>query len=164
MNSAHQHLLINHFPIIALILGVLILLIGILAKSSVTRRVGLFVFFIAGICALPTMSTGEGAEEVVEHMEGMDHRLIHEHEEKAETMMPFMWGIIFLSLIALFLEWKKKSMAMVASITVLLVGMIATYFAREVGTSGGEISHPEIRKGFKLEMHNDHHVTGGDED
>lgn len=156
MNAAHQHLVINHFPIIALILGVLVMLIGILAKSSVTRRVGLLLFLIAGITSMVTMSTGEGAEEIVEHLPGTDHHLIHEHEEHAEAMMPFMWGIIALSLIALFMEWKKKSMAMIASITVLLVGMIATYFAREVGTSGGEISHPEIRKGFKVEHHEEH--------
>src|SRR3990167_3502578 len=134
MNAAHQHLLINHFPIIALILGILVLLIGILSKSSVTRRVGLLLFLIAGITSMVSMSTGEGAE----------------------GMMPFMWGIIALSLIALFLEWKKKSMALIASITVLLVGMIATYFARQVGTTGGEISHPEIRKGYKVEHHDDH--------
>lgn len=156
MNAAHQHLLINHLPIMALVIGILVMLVGILAKSSVTRRVGLFIFLIAGISALPTNSTGEGAEEVVEHLEGADHHLIHEHEEHAETLLPFMWGIIFLSLIALFLEWKKKSMAMIASITVLLVAMIATYFAREVGNSGGEISHPEIRKGFT--------GSGGDEE
>lgn len=152
MNAAHQHLVINHFPIIALILGVLVMLIGILAKSSVTRRVGLLLFLIAGITSMVTMSTGEGAEEIVEHLPGADHHLIHEHEEHAESLMPFMWGIVGLSLIALFMEWKKKSMAMIASVTVLLVGMIATYFAREVGTSGGEISHPEVRKGFKVEQ------------
>jgi uncharacterized membrane protein len=175
MNAAHQHLVINHFPIIALILGVLVLLIGILSKSSVTRRVGLLLFLIAGTTAMVAMSTGEGAEEIIEHaapancceggkcspemmkkVEEQTHHMIHEHEEKAEAMMPFMWGIIALSLIALFLEWKKKSMALIASITVLLVGMIATYFARQVGTSGGEISHPEIRKGYKVEQHDDH--------
>ena len=156
MNSAHQHLLINHFPIIALILAVLIMLIGILSKSSVTRRVALLLFFIAGVCALPSMATGEGAEEIVEHIEGIDHDLIEAHEHHAQTMMPFMWGIIVLSLIGLFLEWKKKSMAMIASVTVLLVGMIATYFAREVGTSGGAISHPEIRKGYKMPAHEEH--------
>ncbi|HLP54273.1 MAG TPA: hypothetical protein VK151_04555 [Fluviicola sp.] len=176
MNAAHQHLLINHFPIIALILGILVILIGILAKSSVTRRVGLLLFLIAGITSMVSMSTGEGAEEIVEHaapaacceggkcspemmqkIEEQREHFIHEHEEQAEAMMPFMWGIIGLSLIALFLEWKKKSMALIASITVLLVGMIATYFARQVGTSGGEISHPEIRKGYKTEHHEEHH-------
>jgi hypothetical protein len=151
MNAAHQHLLINHFPIIALILGVLVMLIGILAKSSVTRRVALLLFLVAGTTSLVSDSTGEGAEEIVEHLPTANHDLIHEHEEHAEAMMPFMWGIMLLSVIALFLEWKQKSMAMIASITVLLVGMIATYFAREVGNSGGEIAHPEIRKGFQVE-------------
>jgi hypothetical protein len=156
MNAAHQHLLINHFPIISLVLGVLVMLIGILSKSSVTRRVALLLFLVAGITSMVSSSTGEGAEEIVEHLPGADHDLIHEHEEHAESMMPFMWGILFLSLIALFLEWKKKSMAMIASVTVLLVAMIATYFAREVGNSGGAISHPEIRKGFKVEHNNEH--------
>lgn len=176
MNAAHSHLIINHFPIIGLILGIIVLLIGILSRSSVTRRVGLFLFLIAGITAIPAFSTGEGAEEIIEHMPNasacggdctcshetvkkaaeQSHHLIHEHEEKAEALMPFMWGIIGLSLIALFLEWKKKSMAFIASVVVLLVGVLAAYFAKEVGTSGGEISHPEIRKGFKIEMSDDH--------
>lgn len=176
MNAAHSHLIINHFPIIGLILGIIVLLIGVLSRSSVTRRVGLLLFLIAGITAIPAFSTGEGAEEIIEHMPSTDacnadctcshdaiqkaseenHQLIHEHEEKAEALMPFMWGIIGLSLIALFLEWKKKSMAMIASIVVLLVGVLAAYFAKEVGTSGGEISHPEVRKGFKIEMSEDH--------
>lgn len=175
MNAAHSHLIINHFPIIGLILGIIVMLIGILSRSSVSRRIGLLLFLIAGLTAIPSFSTGEGAEEIVEHLPvtvcGPDgkctpdlaqaasektHHLIHEHEEKAEALMPFMWGLIGLSLIALFLEWKKKSMALVASIVVLLVGVLATYFAREVGTSGGEIAHPEIRKDFKAVEHEEH--------
>lgn len=158
MNAAHQHLIINHFPIVGLILGVIVLLIGILLKSSVIRRTGLFLFVIAGITAIISFSTGEGAEEVVESLPSADHDLIHEHEEQAETLMPFMWGIMLLSLAALFLEWKQKSMAMIASITVLLVGLIASYFAWETGDSGGEIAHPEVRKGFVVtEEHEEHH-------
>lgn len=173
MNGAHSHLLINHFPIIGLILAIIVLLIGILAKSSVTRRVGLLLFFIAGVSAIPSFSTGEGAEEVYEaYVEqggicGKDnacsldvklaqekemHHLIHEHEEKAEGLMPFMWGIIVFSVIGLFLEFKRKSMATMASIVVLIVGVIAAYFAKEVGTSGGEISHVEIRKDVKINV------------
>lgn len=170
MNTAHAHLVVNHFPIVGLILGILVMLIGVLAKSTITRRVALFLFFIAGITAMISVSTGEGAEEIVEQLSekntfGIDcpdaitatvekanetHFLIHEHEEKAEELMPIMWGLMVLSLIALFLEFKKKSMAFTASIIVLLIAVIAVYFAKEVGTSGGEISHPEIRKEFKV--------------
>jgi uncharacterized membrane protein len=171
MNEAHLHLVINHFPIIGLILGCLVLLTGILMKSSVVRRVGLSLFLIAGITSIPAFSTGEGAEEIAEEavsmnmcndkscvcppdmikkMEEEREHYIHEHEEKAEGFMPFMWGIIVLSLIAMFLEWKNKSMAKIASLIVLVIGFIAAFFAREVGTTGGEISHPEIRKGFEI--------------
>ncbi|AEA45606.1 hypothetical protein [Fluviicola taffensis] len=171
MNAAHSHLIINHFPIIGLVLGIIVLLIGILAKSSVTRRVGLLLFIIAGITAQISDATGEGAEHIVEHassnttlsmdcpdaiqatidQEEETETLIHIHEKHAEELMPFMWGILALSVIALFLEFKKKSMAMPASIIVLIIGVIGAYFAKEVGNSGGEISHPEIRKDFKLQ-------------
>ena len=123
--------------------------------------------------------TGEGAEEIAEEavsmnmctdkscvcppemikkMEQEREHYIHEHEEKAEGLMPFMWGIIVLSLIALYLEWKKKSMAMIASLIVLIIGFIAAFFAREVGTSGGEISHPEIRKGVIINASEQSHL------
>ncbi len=169
MNGAHSHLLINHFPIIGLILGVLVMLIGVLAKSTITRRVALFLFLIAGITALPSFKTGENAEHylmdstktgscgsgtgsctcapgMAEKAKHEMHEYIEEHEESAETFMPFMWGIIVLSAIALFLEWKKKSMAFLASVVVLLLGVFAIYFAKQVGTTGGEIMHQEIRK------------------
>jgi len=92
-------------------------------------------------------------------MEGMTketHHLIHEHEEKAELFMPFAWTLIVLSLISIVLEWKKNKIAKFIQIATLLVALVATYIAREVGTSGGEISHPEIRKDFKMEEHEDH--------
>ncbi|WP_343605148.1 hypothetical protein [Fluviicola sp.] len=170
MNAAHSHLIMNHFPIIGLIFGIIILLIGILAKSSVTRRVGLLLFILASITAQISAATGEGAEDIVEQAAeqktiSMDcpdaiqttlengeelKTLIHIHEEHAEELMPIMWGIFSLSLITLFLEFRKKSMALPASIIVLIIGVIASYFAKEVGNSGGEISHPEIRKDFKF--------------
>lgn len=170
MNAAHSHLIINHFPIIGLIFGIIILLIGILAKSSVTRRVGLLLFILSSITAQISAATGEGAEGIVKQATeqktiAMDcpdaiqttleneeeiKTLIHIHEEHAEELMPLMWGIFSLSLITLFLEFRKKSMALPASIIVLIIGVIACYFAKEVGNSGGEISHPEIRKDFKV--------------
>lgn len=159
MNDAHLHLLINHFPIIGLIIGTLILLSGIVFRSVVTRKVAYVVLFFACVFAIPTNGSGEGAEEVVEHMPTMTeegHHLIHEHEEKAEFFMPFAWSIMFLSLISLFLDWKKKKVAIYLAILTLGVSIAASYIVREVGTSGGEISHPEIRKNFKVSEHEEH--------
>jgi cobalamin synthase len=151
MNDAHIHLLINHIPIIGLIIGVLILLFGIIFKSSLTKKIALAVVLCCVFLAIPSFSTGEEAEEVIEHMSSMTketHHLIHEHEEKAELFMPFAWILIVLSLVTLIFEWKKKKFASYLSILTLVVGLVAIYIVREVGTTGGEISHPEIRKGF----------------
>lgn len=168
MNGAHQHLILNHLPILGLGFAALVLAIGLIAKSQIVRVVGISLFLIASLSALPTMATGEDAEHVLEHRiesgqacsescgtecskdmkEEMEEKLehyIHEHEEKAEGLMPFMWGLIAFSLIALFLEYKKKPSAVLLSGVILFVGIVALYFAKQVGTSGGEISHPEIR-------------------
>ncbi|MES2589016.1 MAG: hypothetical protein V4622_08550 [Bacteroidota bacterium] len=160
MNDAHLHMLVNHFPIIGLIIGSLILLVGILLNSVVSKKIALTVLLFSAAFALPSFGSGEDAEEVVEHMSTMTeqtHHLIHEHEEKAEFFMPFAWSIMFLSLASLFFEWKKKKFAKYVSILTLIVSLVACYIAREVGTSGGEIAHPEIRKDFKMEQHEEHH-------
>ena len=132
---------------------------GIIFNSLVSRKIALTVLLVCAAFAIPTFNTGEGAEEVVEHMSKMTkqtHHLIHEHEEKAEFFMPFIWAIILLSLSSLFFEWKKKSFAKYVSILTLIVSLIGCYIAREVGTSGGEIAHPEIRKEYKvIEEHED---------
>ncbi len=164
MNAAHAHLIINHFPIVGIILACLVLVLGVLLKSSVTKRIGFMLFLIAGITSVISFKTGEEAEDLYEdYVEkttlAIDspktiemtvansekvHHLIHEHEEKAEGFMPLAWGLIFLSIIGLILDFKKKSMANAASLVVLIVGLLAVYFAWEVGSSGGEIAHPEI--------------------
>ena len=151
MNGAHLHLLINHFPIIGLIIGIAILFFAILLKSSTSKKIAMVVIFICSLTAIPAFSTGEEAEEIVEGLKVMNsemHNLIHEHEEKAELFMPFAWILILFSLLSLFLEWKKNKFAKYAAILTLVVGLVAVYLGKEVGTSGGEISHPEIRKSF----------------
>ena len=75
--------------------------------------------------------------------------------------MPFAWGLMFLSLIGLFVEWKKKKFWVYSSVLTLALSMTAVYFVQEVGESGGEISHPEVRKDFELPKHEKH--EDGDE-
>lgn len=158
MNDAQYHLLINHFPIIGMIIGTLILLAGIIFQSTVTRRVAFTVLLFAGLSALPTFESGGGAAGIVKQMPGADEAsegLIRDHAEKAKFFMPFAWGIIALSLISLFVEWKKQTIAMYTSILTLIVAVLASYFAKEAGASGGHISHPETHKDFKVPEGND---------
>ena len=43
MNEAHLHLIINHFPIVGLFIGIIILAVGIGFKFDNSKRTGLLI-------------------------------------------------------------------------------------------------------------------------
>ena len=145
MNDAHFHLVFNHFPIIVPIVGMLILIVGFFVDSDVVKRTAFGVFIFGAIMTFPAMFTGEGAEEVAEKLPGITHDIIHEHEEKAEVFAILSYILGLLSIGALWTKLKQKSFANILSIAVLLLGLVGFYLGRQVGTSGGEIRHTEIR-------------------
>lgn len=170
MNDAHLHLLVNHFPIITPILGLIILITGFIFRSEVTKRIAYFLFVIGAITTLPSFSSGEGAEEVLEHM-GVNHRLIHEHEEVAETFALLSYILGALSLLSLVASWKKMKMAAISGYAVMLLALLVIYMGRQTGTTGGEIKHDEIRSGNQVDNnsddendHDDHDDHESDED
>lgn len=151
MNDAHLHLVVNHLPIIIPIAAVTVLVAGFILKSEVVKRVSYFLFVVAAICTMPAFATGEGAEEVAEGLPGVTEHLIHEHEEKAEgfALLNYLLGLI--SLVGIWASWKQKQFAKWIAIVVLFLAIIVVIKGREVGTSGGEIRHTEIRKGAKIQ-------------
>ena len=151
MNDAHLHLAVNHLPIIIPIAAVVVLVAGFILKSEVVKRVSYFLFVVAAICTMPAFATGEGAEEVAEGLPGVTEHLIHEHEEKAEgfAILNYLLGLI--SLVGIWASWKQKQFAKWIAIVVFLFAITVIFKGREVGTSGGEIRHTEIRKGAKIQ-------------
>ena len=164
MNDAHFHLVINHLPIIVPIVGALVLIIGLLINQEVVKRVSYLLFILGAIATFPTMNSGEGAEEIVEHLPNMSHELIHEHEEKAEffAILSYLLGVI--SIVALWMSWKRKKFAKMIGALVFAFSIVVLFFARQTGTTGGEISHPEIREGFKAAVDDDHDEAGESEE
>ena len=65
MNDAHLHMVVNHFPIIGIILGFIVLVGGIVLKNKTIQNTAYFLFIIGAIATLASMATGEGAEEMV---------------------------------------------------------------------------------------------------
>ncbi len=157
MNTAHFHLIVNHLPIIFPIVGIIVLLTGLIFKSDAVKRTAFFVFIIGAVATLMAMSSGEGAEEIVEHLPGVDHDYIEEHEESAELFAIVSYTLGLLSLVALWANWKKKSFANYLSFGVLITSFVAVYTGSKTGTTGGEIRHTEIRANFdSSSMDHDH--------
>lgn len=148
MTQAHYHLLINHLPIIVPIVGLLVLGGGFILHSEIIKRTAFAIFILGALFTFPASATGEQAEEVLEHMQGVNEKLIKAHEEISETFAVLSYLLGAFSLVALWANWKQKTFAGFLSVLTLIFGLVVLFFASRTGTSGGEIRHPEIVNGF----------------
>jgi uncharacterized membrane protein len=149
MNDAHVHLITNHLPIIIPLIALMVLIIGLFSKSDAVKRTAFFLFILGAISTFPAFESGEGAEEIIEHLVGVSHDLIHEHEEKAELFMILSYLLGAISLVGIWANWKKKKFASIIAYVTILFSLIVLFVAKETATTGGEIRHPEIRTTFK---------------
>ncbi|GEL11774.1 Uncharacterized membrane protein [Flavobacterium glycines] len=145
MNDAHLHMIVNHFPIIGTILGLLVLIGGIYFRSISIKNTSYFLFIIATVFTVFSMATGEGAEELVEDMPTIGHEIIHNHEELAEKLAIVMYLLGIVSFIGLITNIKNHAKAKFFSYAILIIAIVAVFLSTKVGTSGGEIRHTEIR-------------------
>ncbi|PWA03917.1 hypothetical protein [Flavobacterium psychrotolerans] len=145
MNDAHLHLVVNHFPIIGTIFGLGILIMGQVLRNNTVKNVAYVLFIVAAVFAAFSMYTGEGAEEAVEDMPSVGKQIIHQHEELAENLAILLYVLGTISLVGLYLNIINHAKAKLVSLLAVIVAVIGVFFAKEVGTSGGEIRHTEIR-------------------
>jgi hypothetical protein len=145
MIPVQQHLLLNHLPIISVIFGSVILLIGMLFHLKQVKLVGLAMFIFSAILFFPTMYTGEKVEHVVGDQPGVARYLIEEHEEiaeRTELIIDLLAAMALITILAIVTD--KKISKWLIRIT-LIISFISIYFVVQTGHSGGQIRRPELR-------------------
>lgn len=145
MNEAHWHLLLNHFPIEGVIIGLMILSVGFLIRKKEVKHTALSVFMAAAIIAIPASKTGHKAEHFLKKLDEAPHELIEEHEDLGEIFMYAAVGLGLISLITLVLDLRRSSAASVLYGIIFVTAIAACTLAVKVGTTGGKIRHTEIR-------------------
>jgi uncharacterized membrane protein len=149
MNFAHLHLLLNHFPIIGTIVGLGLFLISLLGKNEDLRRASLIIFPTMALLAIIAFFSGVGAQGAIRKAPGISEALIERHQGAAMLAMLFMETTGALSLVTLWRAQGKQrparwdwSLSAVLLFSIMTVGLMA-----RVGTTGGDIRHPEIVSG-----------------
>lgn len=150
MNGAHWHLVVNHLPIIFPIVGVIVMVIGLISKSEAVKRTAFMIFMFGAVAAIAAMSTGEGAEEVVEKISGVSENYIENHEETAEVFAVLSYFLGGISILGLWASFKQKNFSSIITIGTLVFAFVVLFFAKQTGTTGGEIRHTEIRSGKNI--------------
>jgi len=147
MNLAHLHLLLNHFPIIGTMVGLGLFLISLVGKNEDLKRAGLIIFAVMALLSLPTFFSGVGAQGAIQDLPGVSGDLISRHEGAAMLALLFMEITGALSLVGLWQTRKFSRPARWNVMAVLLFSLITMGLMSRVGTTGGDIRHPEISTG-----------------
>lgn len=145
MDIVHLHLLINHVPVLLTIFGVIVFLWGMYKKENVIIHLAMTGFIIAAVFSVIAIQSGEGAEDVIENMEGISESLIHDHEESAELAN---YAAILVGLIALatfVIEKYKPAIYSKTKIVVVALALIPSVLFSYTAYLGGQIRHSEIR-------------------
>ncbi len=145
MNEAHFHLIVNHLPIVGVLIGLLVLLIGFITNKPQVKVTALGIFVFSAVVSVAAFYTGEGAEDVVENISAISETLMHAHEEYAEFFFTAILILGFVSVVTMFLEVESPKYAKYGFMLALVLSIVSTVLAKYVGTSGGEIRHTEIR-------------------
>ena len=145
MNQAHIHLLLNHIPIIFPGLGLLIMLIGYLFSSEPIKRTAYLIFIMGAFFTIPAFLTGEGAEEILEDIQGIDMKYIKTHEHVANTFSILNYILGGISVIGIWLNWKEHNLSRIVGMCVVALSLLVLIYAKQAGLTGGAIRHIEIR-------------------
>ena len=147
MNQAQIHLALNHAPLFLALIGGIILLVGMIRKNQSVITISLFLLVGAAIAVLPVYFTGEGTEELVEHLPGVQEGMIEEHEEAAGlTLILIITGVAAL---ASLIFSKKKSLARPLLWLSLILSLASCGSMIRTAHLGGLIRHSEIGSGVQ---------------
>ncbi|MFO1519133.1 MAG: hypothetical protein U1F57_05655 [bacterium] len=149
LNAAHLHLILNHLPILGTSFGTLVLLIGLVRKNADIKKIGLFLFVVAALAAIPTYFTGHPAHEIIEDMPGVTRAFIHDHEEAAEWAFAMVGGLGALSLLGLLLSCRAQGAPSWIFLLSFVLSLGVNGAMVRTADLGGKIRHTENRSDFQ---------------
>jgi len=146
MNAAQIHLALNHAPLFLSIIGGGILILGMIQKNESFKTISLYMLIAAALFTAPVFLTGEGTEELVEQLPGVNEGAIEEHEEMAKISMIIIAVTGAVSLIGL-LARKNKSFGKFIFLAAAVLSLASFGTMAQTAHLGGLIRHAELQNG-----------------
>lgn len=161
MNPAHLHLALNHLPLVGVLVGGLLLAWGLFRDQEPVVRAALGTLLLAGAAAVGVYFTGEPAEELVESLAGVSEAALEAHEEAALWAAVGGGALAVLALVSLAAGRMRRATRRLAGTTLAAAAVVLGVMAWTANL-GGQIRHPEIRRGAAVEAPAESGEVGGE--
>ena len=144
VTAAHVHLVLCHFPIMAILMGLGWLAFGLWRGSRDIQKAALAMFVLAAVVAVPLYLTGGPAAGAVKGLPGFSERILEQHQEAAGVTLA---GCIVLGIVALagLIHFRGRAVAGWFSVALLAGALVAGGLVVWAAHLGGQIRHSEIR-------------------
>ena len=149
MSTAHLHLLITHLPIFGSLCGIIVLYFALWKKSEETLTAAYWILVLSAVGAGIAYASGEGAEEKVEHLQGVLEHSIARHEEMAGFAAAAFILVGAVSITGLLMSIRGHNHFWKIAWLTLVVSLIALVLAGRTGYLGGKIRHTEINGAYQ---------------
>ena len=147
MDWPHIHLAFGHLPVIGIPFCLLTIFCGWVRARREVLMFGLWLLAISGAAGIAVKFTGDWAAESMKGVERFDARTIEQHEESADQATTAIFILLLAAGTALFLGRGGRRVHRVTIFFVMLVGVLTCFLIARTANFGGQIAHPEIRKG-----------------
>ena len=146
LNLAHQHLLLNHWPIIGTFMGLCLFLVALAARKDYLKKVSLVIFSIVALFAIPAYTSGHAAASLIAaETEALPGNCGEAHKGTALMAFLFMQATGAFAWLGLWQFRRDSRPAKWILPAVLFFSVVAAATLALTGTTGGEIRHLEIR-------------------
>lgn len=146
MEPNHLHLLVNHAPIFGTFIGLVLLIIGFVAKNHVLEKTAFITFIISGFAGSVAYFSGGDAAGVVKHFEETSRPMIKEHAQLGKTAFYMMIALAIASTAVLVIMWRSPNVKSgIMKTAVIALAAITFGILGNVAYLGGKIRRPELR-------------------
>jgi uncharacterized membrane protein len=145
MTITHLHLILNHLPVIGILIGIGLAAVALLRKSDDLAKASFALFGVFGITAIFVYLTGEPAEELVRDLPGFSEAVTERHEQVAlpATVAAGLLGVVALVTLA---RVRRAALKRGVISGVLVAALAAEGLMGYTAYLGGQIRHTEVRE------------------
>lgn len=147
MDPVHIHLMLNHFPVIGMVLGFFLFLFAIRKRSGDLIKASLGGFILLALLAVPTYLSGAYAEKGVEHLSGVSESMIGLHEDAAAVALVGVAILGVMSLTGLMMFRRQGHFPAWFMVLTLVLSLVTVGMMAYTGNLGGKVRHTELRDG-----------------
>ncbi|HMS44089.1 MAG TPA: hypothetical protein PKE69_27935 [Pyrinomonadaceae bacterium] len=137
MDAYKLHLLLNHYPMFGIIVGILLLLLGLWRKSEKVKRISLWIFLVSAVLTFPVYVSGEIAGSGM--TDGIFGDLIKQHKQSALIAFGLIEATGIAALIGLILLYRRSQQAKLMVLMVLVLSLASSVFITKTTLMGRNI-------------------------